>query len=109
MKATVKARKVDEETGLPVLPPGQFWRVTYHYTGEVYGDGYRVELHEKTPTRWRPERTRIVSSRGLSYPADITKEAAIHEAAILLLDELDEFRAQRGFIGDYPPKRLEHP
>lgn len=102
-----KTVPVDQATGLPAAPEGLFWRVTYHQDGEIYGNGWRLELRLPASTRWRPARSLLVDSVGLHYEDEISDAALIRETAAGLLADREVRLARASLAGDYPPKRLE--
>lgn len=86
--------EIDETTGLPVLPDGEFWRVR-KYTK----DSLQVQRRRR---RW-------LGSKLVDYELALTSpdysgsvEGRIAEAAREVLSRPNV----RHLIGDYPPKRL---
>lgn len=122
--------EIDEETGLPVLPEGQFWsvremgwhgiqvalmtRMKYDYPGER--SFWDIIFFRKVPNQSRMEDIRI-DSRILQVDdidgerknlklSEITPEI-IRNTAIRILDNRAKIRAAHNLLGDYPPKKLE--
>lgn len=98
---------LDSVTGLPALPEDQFWRVTYFYDEGVYGSGWRLELHQRTPTRRRPERSKLLESQSVDYSDSTPHATVLRLTAMAVLEERAERFARARLAGDYPPKRLD--
>ena len=104
----------DPETGLPVLPEGQRWRV------QRDRGGLRVEI-EHRQTRHLPRYKKTFFGRRFDdIEEDTYWEAqeywaytnegsarAVREAAIAVLRRYEEEAAITALLGTYPPNRLE--
>ena len=114
---------IDELTGLPQLPPGQYWEVQrkVEYTSgkfTLYGKGLTVllrqELHlDETPAKkhwWskQPETVTRRDSRALaSADAHGTAPIAVLNAANRIMNNRAKDAKLNALVGIYPPKKLE--
>lgn len=102
--------EIDEATGLPALPEGQFWRVKpERYTGKAWL--YLMQRGEivrpaRTERRWwwrtveHPEVRTPAEWEVDGHPIVEANPGGVLWAARRLIDK-------QGIFGDYPPKRLE--
>lgn len=90
---------IDQNTGLPGLPDGFFWRIT-RGAGSEY-----VELQIRR-RRW------FGSKKCADWPIQKSRVSVrtILEAAQYALDRFDKSgKRHKRFVGDYPPKKLVVP
>lgn len=120
---------IDQNTGLPQLPEGFFWRVTHPLDPGGYWGGYsqdttklQVLLMEQLPdeeaedkrsklirrlfpleTTWEPQ------APGVEYAETCqgTSNQAIVNAAYRVLKRQRRDESLSSKLGDYPPKKLE--
>lgn len=88
--------KIDENTGLPELPEGYFWRVKSDIAG--------TKVHLMRKRKYLPGVS--VGSTYIYLSPARTTQRAIELAASDVLDALSEKEVLRPFKGDYPPKML---
>ena len=96
---------IDEETGLPVLPEGFFWRV---YKSHSNSKHYRVGVFYRTWLGRRKLVHREAWSAGSLHkisPEDIrdTAHHALRQWDKHTGPESDDWKS---LLGDYPPKKL---
>lgn len=88
---------IDENTGLPELPEGYFWRVK--------ADSAGTRVH-----RMRKRKLLPATSTGSSYifpHLHGTVEQSIKRAARDVLNDNNNEESLRTYKGDYPPNKLE--
>jgi hypothetical protein len=91
--------ELDDATGLPVLPAGQFWRVS-----KSVGSSY-VDVQRREKRRWG---SRPVGKQHPVQKNEATPEEILEAAEYILWKEVQSPDADyRKVLGDYPPKRLE--
>lgn len=100
--------KIDEATGLPALPDGQFWRI------ERTAGGLWLRLMERSRVivQSAPRPGRFLWSRPIAgdiREIDTSHEIESHPIICDVISPLDAARRilyGQGLLGDYPPKRL---
>lgn len=90
--------ELDDATGLPVLPAGQFWRVSNSRAGNSVG----VQRREKRRRGSRP-----VGRQHSVLKNEATPEEILGTAEYILWKETQSPDADyRKVLGDYPPNKL---
>jgi hypothetical protein len=100
--------QMDDSTGLPLLPPNEFWRITEDDDGDLdvkwmrrsyFGRETQIR-HEWVSGEWDEEGHRRI----------VPTKTQIVEAAAQMVREVNRRNARAaevaGLLGDYPPKRL---
>lgn len=91
--------ELDDATGLPVLPAGQFWRVSYSRAGNS------VDVQRREKRRWG---SRPVGRHHSVLKNEATPEEILGVAEYILWKEVRSPDPDyRKVLGDYPPKKLE--
>lgn len=120
---------IDEETGLPKLPEGYFWRVRHHREtamNSYYGNPYiwedktrlQVQLvNAKKHTEVTSERkwfrtveaTRETTREVVLFTEDAqgTNPIAVRNTANRIMNLWIKAKERDALVGDYPPKKLE--
>lgn len=109
---------VDEETGLPALPEGYFWKV-YDKYGTPYVGLYHQEVVERKvdfgfwSKVFTTEKSRLVDDRHINRYSVGSKPELILKTAYLILTWFPEYvtknvypESYESYYGDYPPKSL---
>lgn len=94
---------IDNETGLPELPEGYFWRVKETYKGSTY---LRVEIRKRgligsRRIEWHP----VEKSRASDFEIKRAAEYALVWKNQGGFDSSGD--RWKKFVGNYPPKKLE--
>lgn len=104
--------ELDENTGLPALPDGYFWRVRYE---GVYGDYVKMSVMRKPKYRflwsWAVEDARLYASIFTDDNAEelLIKLAGRVHARFIETLRPSSYQTVKKYLGDYPPKSLnEH-
>lgn len=98
------AYDIDEETGLPALPEGYFWRVRdANYKGHAY-----VELRSTYKRRYWLFWKKLYSTKlhEEMVLAPITRPRVLKEAQDCIQAVQNHLVSDYSLIGDYPPKNL---
>lgn len=93
--------ELDDATGLPVLPEGEFWRVKKGVTASIH---FRIEHRRKSRigsriVEWHPIEKKDATTKRLREAAAFTLWKEKKEKASPASD-------YRKVFGDYPPKKL---
>ena len=91
--------EIDETTGLPELPEGEFWRVTDGYDNKYH----YVQLRKKGKFLWFNVSYKITDElifSGLS-------QESILEASYRIIRRIEDNENNQHLIGNYPPNSLE--
>jgi hypothetical protein len=87
--------KINDETGLPDLPEGHFWRFT---EGTLF---YKCELRKKWKFLGIP-----VSSLLAQKTMNGLNEEVMVRAATLIMEDREDYMKAESLLGDYPPKKI---
>lgn len=105
---------LDENTGLPELPKGYFWRVTEGHAAGIWRvhPCIRVSLMKHTTRlRWFKRVPAVKEEEDYRFRRrEDFQEWGVHSDIREMAQEIDrEVRLDReisGYVGDYPPKKL---
>lgn len=90
--------EIDDSTGLPVVPEGQFWRVKQPASFSVYS---HVQL--RRGTRFG---SKLVAQSPIEA-SELTKKGILSSAAYIVRYQASLKPIDKTLYGDYPPKKLE--
>lgn len=101
---------IDPSTGLPELPPGQFWRVEEYersYYDVLYDTNrftHKISLMQSTKRFLGSPKLETISYMKIQAP-NLTKEVIL-TCVEGIMSRVMQSREQSLLLGDYPPKKL---